>query len=109
MRKFVNKAVKIWLCAASGSYGSVPRSIKDPITTNKSNVTGFLNLITAAKNAKVEKFIYASSSSVYGDNLNLPKLKNKLEMHYLLMHLQNKLMKIMQNFFQIIWIKMCWT
>ena len=60
------------------AIGSVPRSIKDPITTNKSNVTGFLNLITAAKNAKVEKFIYASSSSVYGDNLNLPKIEKKI-------------------------------
>jgi UDP-N-acetylglucosamine/UDP-N-acetylgalactosamine 4-epimerase len=60
------------------AIGSVPRSIKDPITTNKSNVTGFLNLINAAKNAKVEKFIYASSSSVYGDNLNLPKIEEKI-------------------------------
>ena len=60
------------------AIGSVPRSIKDPITTNKSNVTGFLNLITAAKNAKVEKFIYASSSSVYGDNLNLPKIEKNI-------------------------------
>tara|TARA_Y100001970_G_C14106087_1_gene788197 strand:- start:264 stop:1277 length:1014 start_codon:yes stop_codon:yes gene_type:complete len=60
------------------AIGSVPRSIKDPITTNKSNVTGFLNLITAAKNAKVEKFIYASSSSVYGDNLNLPKIEKQI-------------------------------
>ena len=53
------------------AIGSVPRSIKDPIYTNNSNVNGFLNMLTAAKNAKVKKFVYASSSSVYGNNLNL--------------------------------------
>ena len=55
------------------AIGSVPRSIKDPIYTNNTNVMGFLNILTAAKKAKVEKFIYASSSSVYGNNLLLPK------------------------------------
>ena len=57
------------------AIGSVPRSIKDPIYTNKSNVNGFLNMLTAAKNAKVKKFVYASSSSVYGNNLKLPKIE----------------------------------
>ena len=57
------------------AIGSVPRSIKDPVYTNTSNVSGFLNMITAAKNAKVKKFVYASSSSVYGNNLKLPKIE----------------------------------
>jgi UDP-N-acetylglucosamine 4-epimerase len=55
------------------ALGSVPRSIDNPITTNSSNVTGFLNVITAAKNASVEKFVYASSSSVYGDSSDTVK------------------------------------
>ncbi len=60
------------------AIGSVPRSIKDPIFTNNSNVTGFLNIIYAAKNAKVKKFVYASSSSVYGNNLKLPKIEKNI-------------------------------
>lgn len=52
---------------------SVPRSINDPITTNEVNVTGTLNMLDAAKEAKVKKFIFASSSSVYGDTPELPK------------------------------------
>jgi len=52
---------------------SVPRSIDDPVSTNDVNITGTLNLLIAAKNAKVKRFIYASSSSVYGDTKELPK------------------------------------
>jgi nucleoside-diphosphate-sugar epimerase len=52
---------------------SVPRSIKDPITSNDVNVTGTLNLLNAAKNSKIKRFVYASSSSVYGDTPILPK------------------------------------
>ncbi|MBI3584080.1 MAG: SDR family oxidoreductase [Nitrospinae bacterium] len=52
---------------------SVPRSIKDPITANDVNVTGTLNLLNAAKNSKIKRFVYASSSSVYGDTPILPK------------------------------------
>ncbi len=55
------------------AIGSVPRSIKDPITTNKYNVSGFLNMIQAAKQAKVESFTYAASSSTYGNHPGLPK------------------------------------
>jgi len=55
------------------ALGSVPRSIKDPINTNKSNITGFLNILVAAKDAKVKNFIYAASSSTYGDHTKLPK------------------------------------
>jgi len=55
------------------ALGSVPRSVVDPITSNEVNVNGFVNMITAAKNAGVETFVYASSSSVYGDAPDLPK------------------------------------
>ncbi len=55
------------------AMGSVPRSIKDPIKTNKSNITGFLNILVAAKNAEVKSFVYAASSSTYGDHKKLPK------------------------------------
>ena len=55
------------------AIGSVPRSIKDPITTNKSNITGFLNILLASKNAGVKNFVYAASSSTYGDHKRLPK------------------------------------
>ena len=55
------------------AIGSVPRSIKDPINTNKSNITGFLNMLVAANNANVKSFTYAASSSTYGDHKKLPK------------------------------------
>jgi UDP-N-acetylglucosamine 4-epimerase len=57
------------------ALGSVPRSIKDPITTNEVNVSGFLNMLTAARDAKVKRFIYAASSSTYGDSESLPKVE----------------------------------
>lgn len=57
---------------------SVPRSIKNPIQTNDNNLTGFLNLITQAKNANVKRLVYASSSSVYGDSPVLPKKEEKI-------------------------------
>ena len=59
------------------ALGSVPRSINDPITSNSVNVTGFLNMLVAAKDNKVDRFIYASSSSTYGDNLTLPKVEGQ--------------------------------
>ena len=55
------------------ALGSVPRSINDPITSNEVNITGFLNVLTAAKEAEVKKMVYAASSSTYGDSPNLPK------------------------------------
>lgn len=58
------------------ALGSVPRSIKDPNTTNEVNVTGFLNMLTAARDAKVKRFIYAASSSTYGDSQGLPKVED---------------------------------
>src|SRR5690606_37234410 len=61
------------------ALGSVPRSIKDPLTSNEVNVTGFLNMLTAAKDtASVKAFVYASSSSVYGDEPNLPKVEERV-------------------------------
>lgn len=57
------------------ALGSVPRSIKDPITTNDVNIGGFVNIITAAKDAKIKRFVFASSSSVYGDSPDLPKVE----------------------------------
>lgn len=58
------------------ALGSVPRSIKDPITSNDVNVSGFLNMLIAARDAKVKRFVYAASSSTYGDSKLLPKIEN---------------------------------
>ena len=58
------------------ALGSVPRSINDPITTNAVNIGGFLNMIVAARDAKVKRFIFAASSSTYGDSKTLPKVED---------------------------------
>lgn len=60
------------------AIGSVPRSIKDPITTHTANVDGFMKILESAKNAKVKKFVFASSSSVYGDEPALPKIEDRV-------------------------------
>ncbi len=60
------------------ALGSVPRSIADPILTNSANITGFLNMLVAAKEAKVESFIFAASSSTYGDHPALPKVEETI-------------------------------
>ena len=57
------------------ALGSVPRSLNDPITTNDVNVSGFLNMLVAARDAKVKRFVYAASSSTYGDSVALPKVE----------------------------------
>ncbi len=57
------------------ALGSVPRSLHDPATTNEVNITGFLNMLIAARDAKVKRFVYAASSSTYGDSENLPKVE----------------------------------
>ena len=59
------------------ALGSVPRSIEDPITTNENNISGFLNMLVAARDAKVQRFVYAASSSTYGDHPDLPKIEDK--------------------------------
>ena len=60
------------------ALGSVPRSIDDPIATNNANVTGFLHMLVAAKEADVARFVYAASSSTYGDHAGLPKVENEI-------------------------------
>jgi UDP-N-acetylglucosamine/UDP-N-acetylgalactosamine 4-epimerase len=60
------------------ALGSVPRSIADPVTTNASNITGFLNMLVAAKDAGVARFVYAASSSTYGDHPGLPKVEDTI-------------------------------
>ncbi|RLA07416.1 MAG: LPS biosynthesis protein WbpP [Gammaproteobacteria bacterium] len=60
------------------ALGSVPRSIEDPILTNKNNIDGFLNMLVAAKENKIKKFVYAASSSTYGDHPDLPKQEHKI-------------------------------
>ncbi len=60
------------------ALGSVPRSVADPLTTNENNITGFLNMLTAARDAGVKRFVYAASSSTYGDHPDLPKQEDKI-------------------------------
>jgi len=60
------------------ALGSVPRSIENPIASNRANIDGFLNMLVAARDAKVQRFVYAASSSTYGDHPNLPKVEDKI-------------------------------
>ena len=60
------------------ALGSVPRSINDPITTNDININGLLNMLTATKNAGIKRFVFASSSSTYGDSATLPKIEHQI-------------------------------
>ncbi len=60
------------------ALGSVPRSLKDPVTTNEVNVGGFLNMLVAARDAGAKRFVYAASSSTYGDSESLPKVEEKI-------------------------------
>jgi len=60
------------------ALGSVPRSISNPVATNRANIEGFLNMLVAAREAKVMRFIYASSSSTYGDHSELPKVEDRI-------------------------------
>jgi UDP-N-acetylglucosamine/UDP-N-acetylgalactosamine 4-epimerase len=60
------------------ALGSVPRSIKDPVTTTDVNISGFVKILFAAKEARVKRFIYAASSSTYGDHPDLPKVEDKI-------------------------------
>ena len=61
-----------------GALGSVPRSIEDPILTNENNISGFLNMLVAARDARVKRFVYAASSSTYGDHPDLPKVEDRI-------------------------------
>ena len=60
------------------AIGSVPRSIEDPVSTNAVNITGFLNMLVAARDSKVKRFVYAASSSTYGDHPGLPKIEDQI-------------------------------
>jgi UDP-N-acetylglucosamine 4-epimerase len=60
------------------ALGSVPRSVADPITTNATNISGFLNMLVSARDAKVKRFVYAASSSTYGDHPALPKVEDTI-------------------------------
>lgn len=60
------------------ALGSVPRSVSDPITTNHANITGFLNMLVASRDAGVKRFVYAASSSTYGDHPTLPKVEDTI-------------------------------
>lgn len=60
------------------ALGSVPRSIEDPISTHQSNIDGFLNMLVAARDVRVKNFVYAASSSTYGDHPGLPKVEDRI-------------------------------
>ncbi|PWL28776.1 MAG: LPS biosynthesis protein WbpP [Fluviicola sp. XM-24bin1] len=62
------------------ALGSVPRSLNNPIATNEANISGFLNMLVAARDAKVKRFVYAASSSTYGDSKELPKVEDEIGM-----------------------------
>ncbi len=68
----------IHLISHQAALGSVPRSINDPLTTNAVNISGMLNILTAAKEKKIHRVIYAASSSTYGDHPDLPKEEDKI-------------------------------
>ena len=74
--KICNKIIKnVDIVIHQAARGSIPKSTKDPISTNKDNITSFLNILNASKEEKVKSFVYASSSSVYGDSRRLPKVE----------------------------------
>ena len=60
------------------AIGSVPRSIEDPISSNEANISGFINMLVASRDANVKRFVYAASSSTYGDNTDLPKVEDTI-------------------------------
>jgi UDP-N-acetylglucosamine/UDP-N-acetylgalactosamine 4-epimerase len=66
------------LVSHQAALGSVPRSISDPINTNSVNISGFLNMLTAARDEGVDRFVYAASSSTYGDSKKLPKIEDQI-------------------------------
>ena len=75
-REIIESPVEYVLHQAA--LGSVPRSLEDPIATNETNLSGFLNMLVASRDAKVKRFVYAASSSTYGDHPGLPKVEDKI-------------------------------
>ena len=74
----LNACDGIDILSHQAALGSVPRSINDPITTNEVNITGTLNVFTAAKEKKIKRIVYAASSSTYGDHTALPKVEDRI-------------------------------
>ena len=70
-------AARARFCIASSCL-SVPRSLKEPINSNEVNVSGFLNMLVAARDQKIKRFIFAASSSTYGDSQKLPKVEDEI-------------------------------
>ena len=73
-----NYSVTVDYVLHQAALGSVPRSVEDPIATHSANITGFLNMLVAARDAKVKRFVYAASSSTYGDHPGLPKVEDTI-------------------------------
>lgn len=73
-----DKGISVEYVLHQAALGSVPRSVEDPITTNSANITGYLNMLVAARDAKAKRFVYAASSSTYGDHPDLPKVEDKI-------------------------------
>jgi UDP-N-acetylglucosamine 4-epimerase len=71
-----NNSIPVEYVLHQAALGSVPRSVADPITTNATNIDGFLNMLVAARDAKVKRFVYAASSSTYGDHPAVPKVED---------------------------------
>ncbi|MFY0604904.1 MAG: SDR family oxidoreductase [Flavobacteriaceae bacterium] len=74
----MNACAEVDYVLHQAALGSVPRSIKDPITSNEVNVGGFLNMLKASSDNNVKRFVYAASSSTYGDSESLPKIEDKI-------------------------------
>jgi UDP-N-acetylglucosamine 4-epimerase len=74
----IHACENIDLISHQAALGSVPRSIKDPLTTNEVNITGTLNIFTAAKEKNIRRIVYAASSSTYGDHASLPKVEDRI-------------------------------
>lgn len=76
--RFGTAEVPVEYVLHQAALGSVPRSVENPLTTNETNISGFLNMLVAARDAKVKRFVYAASSSTYGDHPALPKVEDKI-------------------------------
>jgi UDP-N-acetylglucosamine 4-epimerase len=74
----INAVRNVDIVFHEAALGSVPRSIEDPVTTNEVNISGFLNMLQASRNAKIKRFIYATSSSIYGNSKSLPKIEDTI-------------------------------
>ncbi len=100
-----NATINIDYVLHQAALGSVPRSIKDPLTTNQVNVDGFLNMLICSKENKVKRFIYAASSSTYGDSKKLPKVEeiigNPLSPYAITKYVNELYAKIFSNFYGI--------